>query len=96
MTRLTGKDATDFANAIEERNRKAAAEALAREKAEAVSRGKEPFDLARLEEMCDTSSYGRLDPVDVRQERYEYMYYVQNPKLLTLKELADLITRSAW
>ncbi len=94
MTRLTGKEAKEFADAIAARNEKQRQEDLAHEKAEALRRGKEPFDLAKLEEMCDTTSEGRLDPLDVRQARFEYLYYVQHPELMTLKDLAAHIERT--
>jgi hypothetical protein len=97
MTKLTGEEAKAFSDAIDARNKKLRAEALAREKAAAVERGKEPFDLQKLETMCDTSTEGRLDPEDVRLARYEFMYYVQHPEFMTLKELADLVTHlSQW
>ena len=70
---------------------------LADAKVEATKRGKEPFDLTKLEIMCDTSSEGRLDPVEERQARFEYLYYVQHPELMTLEELAQHIERtSKW
>lgn len=97
MTRLTGKAAEEFMKAIRERNEKTRADLLARAKESAATSGKEPFDLAKLEALCDTSAEGRVDPVESRQERYEYMYYVQNPDLMTLKDLAELITHlSQW
>ena len=64
---------------------------LADAKAAAAASGKEPFDLARLETMCDTSREGRLDPVESRQARFEDMYYVQYSRLRTLAELAQVI-----
>jgi hypothetical protein len=73
------------------------AERLSKAKAEAASRGKEPFDLAKLETMCDTSTDGRVDPIESRNERFEWMYYVSNPDMMTLKELAELVTHlSRW
>lgn len=89
---LTGAAAKAFADAIGERNRKLRAERLAAAKAEAVVRGKEPFDLARLETMCDTSSHGRVDPVEVRHAEFEERYYVWYRDLMTLAELAAMIT----
>ena len=47
------------------------AKRLADAKAAAVASGKEPFDLAKLETMCDTSSEGRVDPVESRRARFE-------------------------
>ena len=73
------------------RNAEARAKQLADAKAAAPA-GKEPFDLARLETMCDTSREGQLDPVDARRDKYEYMYYVDFPKLMTLADLAAKVS----
>lgn len=88
---LTGKPALEFMEAIGRRNDAARAVRLAEAKAEAAARGKEPFDLAKLETMCDTSSEGRVDPLPVRQARYEHMYYVEYGAVSTLAELAEKI-----
>ena len=80
-----------------ERNAKVRSEALAREKALAITRGKEPFDFEKLETMCDTSNEGRVAPVETRRAKLEYKYYVEHSEYMTLAELADLITRlSKW
>ena len=79
------------------REKEKRAQWLAEAKAEAEQRGKEPFDLAKLETMCDTSSEGRLDPLEEREARFEFLYYVQHPELMTLDELAKYIERtSKW
>lgn len=97
MAELTGKEALEFHEEIGRRNTKLRADLLVKAKDEAVERGKEPFDLEKLETMCDTSSEGRVDPIESRHERYEYKYYVEHPELMTLAELADLITLlSKW
>lgn len=85
---LTGKDAWAFEAEIAARNKQESEDRLARAKAEAAERGKEPFDLAKLETMADTSSEGRMDPEAERHARFEHMYYVRFPKLMTLEELA--------
>lgn len=85
---LTGKDAWAFMQEIEARNAKERAERLARARADAEARGKEPFDLARLETMADTSSEGRMDPEESRRARFEEMYYVHYPDLLTIEDFA--------
>ena len=41
--------------------------------------------------MCDTSSEGRVAPVEERQKRFEEWYYVWYPQVRTLKELARKI-----
>lgn len=91
---LKGKDASDFVRRVHQEEEEKRAKWFAEAKAEAAARGKEPFDLAKLEEMCDTTSEGRLDPLDVRQARFEYLYYVQHPELMTLEELAAYIERA--
>lgn len=73
-------------------NARVRAEALARAKAEAATWGKEPFDLDKLETMCDTTSAGRIDPIEERQARFEEMYYVRYPSILTLAEFAREVT----
>jgi hypothetical protein len=94
---LKGKDAEDFLDALDRRNREAMKDSLAKAKADAASRGKEPFDLEKLEQLCDTSHEGRLDPVDERRARLEYKYYVTNPEIKTIAEFAALITElSKW
>jgi len=85
---LTGKDADDLFEKILARNTKERAERLARAKADAAARGKEPFDLAKLETMADTSSEGRMDPEEVRRARFEEMYYVDHPSILTIEDFA--------
>lgn len=97
MKTLEGKDAEALFEESRRRNAKIGAESLAKAKSEAVERGKEPFDLDKLETMCDTSSEGRVDPVESRFARYEYMYYVEHPELMTLADFADLVTLlSKW
>ena len=97
MAQLIGKEALEFHDEIGRRNATLRAELLAKGKAEAVERGKEPFDLEKLETMCDTSSEGRVDPVESRFARHEQMYYVEHPEFMTLAELADLVTLlSKW
>lgn len=64
------------------------AERVAHAKVEAVARGKEPFDLARLETLVDPS---RMVASEERQLEYEYAYYVRHPRFTTLQELAELI-----
>jgi hypothetical protein len=85
---ISGKEAEAMMEEIRARNARVRAEALARAKAEAAARGKEPFDLEKLETMCDTTSEGRLDPIEERRARFEEMYYVSYPKILTLTDFA--------
>lgn len=88
---LTGKDAWAFIEEIGARNTKQRAERLDRARADAAARGKEPFDLAKLETMADTSSEGRMDPEEERCARFEEMYYVQYPDLLTIEDFARVV-----
>lgn len=85
---MEDEEARAFMAEIGRRNDKLRAERLAAAKRDAAARGKEPFDLAKLETMCDTSSEGRMDPEPVRHERFEEMYYVQFPQILTLEDFA--------
>jgi hypothetical protein len=85
---LTGKDAKDFVDKIRREEDAKRAEALARRKEEAAERGKEPFDLAKLETMCAIDALGHMTPEE-RFSNLEYMYYVNSPKLMTLAEFAE-------
>ena len=94
---LSGKDASDFVSKLFAQYDDEKRRSLEEARSDAQARGKEPFDLEKLEQLCDTSSEGRLDPVDERQARFEYLYYVQHPSFMTLQELAELISRlSRW
>jgi hypothetical protein len=94
---IEGKDADALHEQLGERNARLRAERLAAARAEAELRGKQAFDLEALELLVDTSSEGRLAPVERRRDRFEYMYYVDNPSLMTLAELAALIRDlSSW
>lgn len=85
---LSGKAADEFVARKHAEARKLHAEQLEAAKAEAARRGKEPFDLAKLETMCDTSHEGRVDPVEDRQAEFERKYYVHFPDIMTLAEFA--------
>lgn len=85
---LTGKEAWAFHSELMARNAKQRAEELALARADAEARGKEPFDLAVLETMADTSSEGRMDPEEERRARFEEMYYVSFPDVLTIEDFA--------
>ena len=91
MNELSGKDAEEFIEKLAKQRDEERAKELADAKAAADASGKEPFDLAKLETMCDTSSEGRVDPVESRQRRFEEWYYVWYPQIRTLKELARKI-----
>jgi hypothetical protein len=85
---LEDKEARALTAEIGRRNAELHAQRLAAAKRDAAARAKEPFDLARLETMCDTSSEGRMDPELVRYERFEEMYYLYFPAILTLEDFA--------
>jgi len=94
---LTGEAAWRFVEEIRARNARIKAEQLAAGKADGAARGKEPFDLDRLETMCDTSSEGRVAPREWRESYYEDKYYVFYPDVMTLAELAEKVTElSRW
>jgi hypothetical protein len=77
-------------------NERTRASVLSRKKAEAAARGKEPFDLAKLESLSATEGLGRMTP-DERLRRFEEMYYVEFPDLMTIEELAmEVDELSRW
>ena len=84
---LTGKDARELHERIKREDVRKKAERLTQAKAEAEARGKEPFDLAKLEAMCATEALGRATPAE-RAAQLEELYYVEHPALRTLAELA--------
>jgi hypothetical protein len=84
---ITGKAALDLVEQIKRDNAQRRTDALARARAAAAERGKEPFDLARLGQLTALAAHGRMTP-DEQQERFEHMYYVEAPELMTLAELA--------
>ena len=88
---LDDEESRVFMAELARRNAELRTERLAAAKRDAAARGKEPFDLAKLETMCDTSSEGRVDPVESRRKRFEEWYYVWHPEVRTLKELARKI-----
>ncbi|WP_216917713.1 hypothetical protein [Nocardia noduli] len=83
-------DARRFAAHVWQRQDSTRSERLAAVKADAHARGKEPFDLGRLESLCDTSDSGRVDPTHWRQRRFELMYY-SHPEMMTIEDLAEHI-----
>jgi hypothetical protein len=87
---LTSKEALEFAERIDRENERKRMERFARAK-DAAARGKEPFDLARLETMCATEALGRMSP-ETRAAQLEEMYYVQYSETLTLADFAAEIT----
>ncbi|MEU1985747.1 hypothetical protein [Nocardia sp. NPDC019395] len=70
-------------------------ERLAAVKADAHARGKEPFDLVRLEALCDTSDNGRKDPFTWRHRRFELIYY-SHPAMVTIEDLAVHVLMQGW
>lgn len=76
---------------------KLAAEAEARQEAQlcearqdAMTRGKEAFDLDRLEALVDTTTdLGGLPPREERQRRWERLYYLSWPEVMTMAEFAE-------
>lgn len=55
---------------------------------DAHARGKEPFDLGRLESLCDTGEEGRMDPAVWRKHRFALMY-CSHPEMMTIEDLAE-------
>ena len=88
---LTGDAAKEFMDQAFERARKLGDEQMVAAKVEAAARGKEPFDLAKLETLCDTSYEGRVAPVEERQAELERKYYVAFPDVMTLADFAKKV-----
>mgnify|MGYP000376667568 CR=1 FL=1 len=88
---ITGKDAMDLFESIKQRDNQNEAELLDRKKADAAARGKEPFDLAKLASLADTSDQGSLHTTQEQQARWERVYYVSLPDAMTIEELADYV-----
>lgn len=94
---LTGDAAKKFLASAVARADRIRAERLAAARAEAAARGKEPFDLEKLEAMCDTSRDGVLGPPDERRAEHEWLYYMLHVDLMTLAEYAERVAeRSRW
>ena len=87
----TEDDDDPFCDDVARRASDERAQRLAEARARSIASGKEPFDLEKLETLCDTSREGRLDSYDVRHARFEEMYYVRNPEVRTLEEFAALV-----
>lgn len=94
---LTGDEAKEFMDQERARVKQLKAEMLASAKADAQHRNKEPFDLEKLESLCDTSSEGRMAPLDERIAEFERKYYVVYPDIMTIEEFAKKIEElSRW
>jgi hypothetical protein len=94
MTSLKGKEALAFHEQLKRIDAIRRDEELKNAKADAMARGKEPFDLQKLETMCDTSQARRVAaPDEERRAAYEYSYYIEHSDVQTLAEFARLITR---
>lgn len=94
---ISGKEAELMDAEIRAEARRLRSAQLARAKDEASARGKEPFDLSLLESLCDTSREGKLDAFDVRQARFEEMYYTDFREVMTIAEFAERVQeRNRW
>ena len=93
---MTPKEGLDLFEQIDRDNDLKRSEDLARAKADAAVRGKEPFDLKRLEALSPTEALGERTP-EARQKRFEVMYYIEFPELMTIEELAIEVNElSRW
>jgi len=94
---LTGQAAIDFMEETERLELERRAQDLAREKEDAQRRGKEPFDLDRLEKLfggeITTEDYNRI-PLEERRADLEFSYYVSWPSFMTLDEFAAYLHRT--
>jgi len=95
MTRLKGAEALALHAKLKEEDANARVASLAAAKAQAPEEGKEPFNLHKLETLCDTSQAGRMAEEGDRQATYEYMYYVEYKNVRTLQEFAAIVERIA-
>jgi len=68
------------------------AEQFAAAKADAAARGKEPFDIDRLSEMCDITLANTLRDPDECRSQHERFYYMHYPDVQTLAEYAERVT----
>lgn len=94
---LRGDAAKEFANQVRAHHEARNAQRLADAKADALRRNKEPFDLQKLESLCDTSSEGRIAPLEERLAKFEWKYYVSNPNVMTIEEFAKEVEElSRW
>ena len=97
MAKLTGDEALAFYEELKRKDAERRVVVLEQAEREAAANGKEPFDLGALERLCDTSSEGRMDPLEERHARFEYGYYVEHPSVRTIVEYAAYITSaSKW
>lgn len=94
-TILTGAAARAYTESLDREVKMKSASALAAAKSAAKLRGKEPFDLATLETMCDTTNPARLGgqplPWEARVAEYERMYYIDHPEVMTLADFANIV-----
>lgn len=88
---IEGNEAAALHARLRERNARVRSECVATARAHATATGKQVFDLETLERMVDLSTEGRLATIDARRDRFEYLYYVDCPSLMTLAELAARI-----
>jgi hypothetical protein len=82
---------------LRERNAKVRRDELVAAKEAAEATGKELFDLEQLESLVDTSSEGRVDPIEERRARLEEMYYTEYPDVRTIVAFAEKVReRNSW
>lgn len=97
MSILTGKEALAYHERLKAENSSRKRAQLSKAKIEADTTGKEPFDLSKLESLCDTSVGGRMLDEEERHTTYEYGYYVEHPEVRTIVEYSTLISeREKW
>ena len=86
--KFTGDAAKEFMDMLRDHHEQRNAERLETAKADARRRGKEPFDLEKLESLCDTSNEGKMAPLDERFAKFEWKYYVENADILKIEAFA--------
>ncbi len=93
--KLEGEAARRYLEETSARHKREREEVLSRAKAEAAKVGKEPFDLDRLDELW-VSAMRHAEDIEnedaigraMRQESYEYHYYVLTPEIRTMADFA--------
>ncbi len=86
----------EWAAILHKQQDEAEAAALERAKTEAVGIGKEVFDLDRFERLYDTTTEGgALPDRAVRVREWEHRYYLRHRDVMTMQELADLMSELA-
>jgi hypothetical protein len=87
--RRPGETDQEWGDRLFRQDRAYMAAVLEEAKEKAARRGKEPFDLDKLESLWKPFKYGEfLPPREMRQQTWERIYYFDHPEIMTLAEFA--------